>query len=95
MFRNASKTEDREATIAIVWLNNVANVEKSTFVLVIATHVMERVLLLWVSIRSSVIDGCDKGNSPASAQVVNETWSHVNFKASNLEVASAILEIRI
>ena len=69
---NATKAKDREAAIAIVRLDHIANVEKGAFILVLFTHEMEGVWEFRVAVRGSVINGGNEGDLPARAEVVHE-----------------------
>jgi len=73
MSRNATKTENWEASVIVVWLNDDTNVHKSSFILVIASHVVQRIRIARFSVGSCVIDGSDHGYRPTRAQVVNES----------------------
>ena len=64
MARDASKAEDWEASVRIVWLNDHAHVEKGRLILVVLAEVMERVWTCWVAIRLSVVDGCNERDAP-------------------------------
>lgn len=58
MARDATESEDWEAPITVIGLNDLANVIESRLVLILCPHVMQRARVAWFSIRSSVIDGC-------------------------------------
>ena len=58
---NSTETENWEAPIEIVWLDDATHIHKRLFVLVGArTHVMEGIRQSWVTIASSVVDCSNK-----------------------------------
>jgi len=58
MARDTTESENWEAPIAVIWLDDLAHVIESRFILILCTHVMHRARVAWFSIGSSVIDSC-------------------------------------
>ena len=72
---DSTETENWEALIEIVWLDDATYIHERLFVLVgSCTHVMERVRHSRSAIAPRVVDCGNEGNLPAWAQVVHKTW---------------------
>ena len=78
--RDTTKSENREATIGVVWFDNLADVKEGGLILIRAfTDVVQGALRGWFAIASCVIDGGHQADLPPRAQVVNEGGSSEDF----------------
>ena len=78
--RDASKSENRETSIGVVWLYDLADIEKGSLILIWAlTNVMKGTFWGGFAVTSRIIDGGHQTNLPSRAQIVNESGSGKDF----------------
>ena len=79
--RNTAKTKGGEALVRVIRLNHLSNLSNSVFVLISRSQIVERARGGWVSIWAGKVNGSDKRNLPAWAQVVHKSWFLDQLKA--------------
>ena len=82
---DSTEAEHREAFVIVVRLDNTAHICESWLVLVVASKIVKRLRIAWLSVWSRVVDSTNHGNRPAGAKIVNERRSHVDTKVVNNE----------
>ena len=85
---DSTKTENWEAPVEIVWLNDAANIQERLFVLVCAwAHIMEGVGQIRCTIAPRVVYCANEWNLPTWAQVVHEAWPYSYLKTLDDDIS--------
>jgi len=88
---NSTEAEDWERPVWIVRLDNLANIQKSLFILVHArTKVMKRLRRARCAIACRVVDGCDHAHLPSWSEVINKSRFDNHFKGDNGKRGSSL-----
>ena len=71
-----TKTKHWEASIIVIWLKNITNWEKSLFILVVLTHVVERIGVCRIAVWSCIINSTYDWDLPTRSKIVRQWRSH-------------------
>ena len=85
---HSTEAKGREDLVEIIWFENRADLLDSFEVLVVWAHVMERVTVLRVTIRSCEVNSDGKVDRPTSTKILRETWHLIQLEILKFDLAS-------
>ena len=86
--RHSTESKGRENLVEVIRFENRADLLNGFEVLVVWTHVMERVTVLRITIRSCEVNSDSQVDRPTATKVLRETWHLIQLEILKFDLAS-------